>query len=214
MSESFDTGTIPSAVLDYTLNDSILKGRSLGRKLFIMVQLSPAFILSLAFKVGSIAIICALLKYYSMIYLGIGMVVTFIVAFFTYAGRFIDEAAGSALFYSLTNTTILAKCPLANRKDNYKQMMAVSITWLILHTLTLTMLMIWFGAMDLSGTKFPFHWSDHPFTFHEIPNLFYATTCAVLALGPISILALRRLKRQVKALGGKENNLQQVWGSA
>ena len=43
-----------------------LKGKSLGRKLFIMVQLSPAFILSLAFKVSGIVIICALLKEYAV----------------------------------------------------------------------------------------------------------------------------------------------------
>merc|ERR1711936_1034491 len=115
-----------------------------------MAQLSLAFILSLAFKVGSIAIICALLKYYSMIYLGIGMVVTFIVAFFTFPGGYTDEKAGSALFYSLTNTTILAKCPLASRGWNYKQMMLVSITWWILHTTTLVILIIWVGALPES----------------------------------------------------------------
>merc|ERR1712210_217619 len=98
-----------------TCNDSMLKGKSLGRKLWIMAKLSPAFILSLAFKVGSIAIICALLKVYAVIYLAIGIVITFIVAFNTYDFNSKDEKAGSALFYSLTNTTILAKCPLASR---------------------------------------------------------------------------------------------------
>ena len=81
VTESFGPDTSPSFVLDHskTFNDSILKGKSLGRKLFIMVQLSPAFILSLAFKVGSIAIICALLKEYAVIYLALGIVITFIV---------------------------------------------------------------------------------------------------------------------------------------
>merc|ERR1712210_18888 len=109
-----------------TCNDSMLKGKSLGRKLWIMAKLSPAFILSLAFKVGSIAIICALLKVYAVIYLAIGIVITFIVAFNKYYDDDCDdtdEQAGSALFYSLTNTTILAKCPLANRRWNYMQMM-------------------------------------------------------------------------------------------
>merc|ERR1712210_242554 len=131
-----------------TCNDSMLKGKTLGRKLWIMAKLSPAFILSLAFKVGSIAIICALLKVYAVVYLAIGIVITFVVAFITCYGLkdYKDETTGSALFYSLTNTTILAKCPLADRKDNYRQMMFVSITWLILHSTTLVGLIIWVGA--------------------------------------------------------------------
>ena len=56
------------------MNDSILKGKSLGRKLKIMAKLSPAFILSLAFKVGSIAVICAFLKGYAVIYVAFGIV--------------------------------------------------------------------------------------------------------------------------------------------
>ena len=69
VSESFNSAITPSAVLDHSdsLNDSMLKGKGLGRKLWIMAQLSLAFILSLAFKVGSIAIICALLKVYAVI---------------------------------------------------------------------------------------------------------------------------------------------------
>ena len=69
VSESFNSAITPSAVLDHSdsLNDSMLKGKGLGRKLWIMAKLSPAFILSLAFKVGSIAIICALLKVYAVI---------------------------------------------------------------------------------------------------------------------------------------------------
>ena len=215
LNESYNLCVIPSDVWDHTgtNDDSIMKDRSLLQKLKLMAQFSPAFLTSLIFKIGSFAIICTFLQEYSAIYLGIGICLTFIVTF-CYEDFSTDKRIGVGLFYCLTNVTILAKCPLGSRRHNYPHMMAVSITWLILHTLTLTMLMIWFGAMDLSGTKFPFHWSDHPFIFHEIPTLFYATTCAVLALGPISILALRRLKRQVRALGGKENNLQQVWGSA
>ena len=185
----------------FTLNDSLMKGKKLVRKLTIMAQLSLAFILSLAFKVGSIAIICALLKYYSMIYIGIGMVVTFIVAFFTYPGGYTDEKAGSALFYSLTNTTILAKSPIGNRKNNYPQMMAVSITWLILHSSTLVFLMLWVAA--LPDSTHLAHWSSHRFALIQ-PTIFYLTTVGILILGPLSILALWGLKKQVKALEEKE----------
>ena len=102
-----------------------------------MAQLSPAFIISLVFKIGSIAIISALLKVYTVIYIALGIVISFAVASKYYVGANRDEKAGTALFYSLTNTTVLAKCPLKNRAMNYPQMMAISITWLILHSTTL-----------------------------------------------------------------------------
>ena len=177
-----------------------MKDRSLLQKLKLMAEFSPAFLTSLIFKVGSIALICTFLKEYSAIYLGIGVCLAFIVACHFYATTFTEEKISSAIFYSLTNVTILAKCSLGSRKENYPQMMSVSTTWLILHTLTLTVLMIWFGAMDPSTHLS--HWSDHRFTFHENPALFYATTCAVLVFGPISILALWGLK--AKNLGAAE----------
>ena len=155
-----------------------------------MAKLSPAFILSLAFKVGSIAIICALLKGYAIRYLAIGIVITFIVAFNTYDSS-TDENAGSALFYSLTNTTILAKCPLADRKDNYKQMMFVSITWWILHSTTLVGLIIWVGLLPES-THLD-HWSQHRFSLIH-PTVFYPTVIGILLLGPLSRVALVGLK--------------------
>ena len=45
-----------------------------------MAQLSPAFISSLIFKVGSITVICAFLKVYAVIYIALWIVITFIVA--------------------------------------------------------------------------------------------------------------------------------------
>ena len=200
LNESYNTGIFPSDVWDHTgaNDDSMMKERSLLQKLKLMAEFSPAFLTSLIFKVGSIAIICTFLKEYSAIYLGIGICITFIVASdFRFST---DERTGIGLFYCLTNVTILAKCPLGSRNQNFPQMTAVSITWLILHTLTLIVLMIWFGAMELS-THLP-HWSDHRFAFHENLTLFYATTCVVLFFGPISILALWGLK--AKNLGAAE----------
>ena len=188
-------------IAEYILNhkntndDSMMKDRSLFQKLKLLARFSPAFLTSLIFKVGSIAIICAFLKDYSAVYLGIEIFLTFIVAFFFYGESGMDERTGSGLFYCLTNVTILAKCPLGRRKENYPQMMAVSITWLILHTLTLIGLMIWFGAMDPS-THLP-HWSEHRFTFHQNPSLFYTLASAMIVFGPISILSLKSLEGQV-----------------
>ena len=189
----------------------LLKGKSLGRKLWIMVKLSPAFILSLAFKVGSIAVICALLKAYTVIYLGFGIIITFIVAFNKYDSGDKDEKAGSALFYSLTNTTILAKSFLANREDNFKQMMYVSISWLILHTTTLVGLIIWVGILP-DSTHLD-HWSSHRFAIIQ-PDIFYPTIGGILLLGPLSILALWGLKKQVKALEEKEEGERKFWDAA
>jgi hypothetical protein len=209
VSESYSRGTYPTAIFRHrdSLDDSIMKDKSLCRKLWIMAKLSPAFIISLAFKVGSIAVICALLKVYAVIYLAIGIVITFIVAYNKYSGLK-DEQAGSALFYSLTNTTILAKCPLTDRKSNYKLMMAVSITWLILHTTTLVTLMIWVGVLPAS-THLD-HWSSHRFALIQ-PTIFYPTIEGILLLGPLSILALWGLKRQVKALEENENGERTFW---
>jgi len=210
VSESYGMGMTLSRILNHnaSLNDSILKDKSLGRKLWIMTQFSPAFILSLVFKVGSIAIICALLKVCSVIYLVIGITVTFFVAYNKCNSANTDQKAGSALFYSLTNTTILAKCPLNDREDNQVQMKAVSEAWLLLHSATLVGLMIWVGILP-DSTHLD-HWSSHRFALIQ-PHIFYPTTVGILLLGPLSILALWGLEKQVKALEEKEESGREFW---
>ena len=137
VSESYFVG-IPEDILNHerTCKDSFLKGKTLPRKFWIMAQLSAAFIISLVFKAGSIAIISALLRVYTVIYIALGIVICFVVASKYYVGADKDGKAGSALFYSLTNSTVLAKCPLKNRAMNSPQMMAISIIWLNLHSTT------------------------------------------------------------------------------
>ena len=200
--ESYYDATSLSDVLNHTetSNDSLVKDKSLFRKLFIMAQFSPAFILGLAFKLGTIAFIWALLPYWVFIYIAVGIAITFIVAYIKYDGPR-DESVGSALFYSLTNITITAKCPLGSRRKNYGQMMAVSITWMILHTLALVSLMIWVVALPES-TRLD-HWSSNRFTLVR-PIIFFPTTSGLLLLGPFSILALWSLKKQVLTLEEKE----------
>lgn len=211
LNESYNWDSVAKHVLYHTdtNDDSMMKDKTLCQKLKLMARFSPAFLTSLIFKVGSIAVICAFLKDYSAVYLGVGIFLAFVVVVRYSHDVMWDTRIGSGIFYCLTNVTILAKCPLADREKNYTEMMAVSITWLILHTLTLIGLMIWYGAMDPS-THLP-HWSNHRFTFHENQALFFATTCSVLVFGPISILALWRLKRQVNALEEKEDEVD-VYG--
>ena len=76
-----------------------------------------------------------------LLYLGLGILLTFIVVFkrwcdllltycppspsTRYLGGATDVRAGMALFYVLTNVTILAKCPLGNRHTNHRHMTEV-----------------------------------------------------------------------------------------
>ena len=69
--------------------------------------------------------------------------------------------------------------------------------------------MIWFTAMD--PTTHLDHWSDHRFRFKDNQALFFATTCAVIAFGPISILFLLRLEEQVKAVEEKDGKVELFW---
>ena len=154
---------------------------------------------------GSTAVVCTFLKEYSAVYLALGIVLAFVVSFHSNSESNLDHRIGSGIFYSLTNVTILAKCPLADRGENYPQMKAVSICWLTLHTATLVGLIIWFGAID-SATHLA-HWSEHRFTFCKNPALFFATTSSLILLGPISVFFLWRLEKQVKTLEEKEGNV-------
>ena len=198
LGESYDGRTTPEAVRKHTdsLNDSITKGKNLKETLRLWFKFSPAFLTSLIFKVGSIAIICILLKKYVVIYLVLGILTNFIVAFKTYdTGINIDEKIGFSTFYALANVTILAKCPLENRQINFRAMMNVSMTWLILHSTSLVGLMLWVGALPTS-THFA-HWSDQTLFLIE-PTLFYPAICALIfLLGPFSIFCLRCLQTQV-----------------
>ena len=209
VSESYFVG-IPEDILNHerTCNDSILKGKTLPRKLWIMAQFSPAFILSLMFKGGSITVICAFLKVYAVIYIALGIMITFIVAYKCYVNDNTDEKAGIALFYSLTNVTILAKCPLKNRAVNYKQMMPVSLTWMILHTAVLVCLMVWVGVLP-DSTHLD-HWSEHRFALIKA-TAFYPTLIGIVLLGPLSIIALWGLKKQVLAFEEKEEEGRKFW---
>ena len=117
--------------------------------------------------------------------------------------------------YGITNFVVLSKDIVgppwhSNRKESFVKMMAASIIWLIIHTSILIGLMIWVGLMDES-THLP-HWSEPRFAFHGRSSLFFATTIAIILMGPVSIFFLWRLKHQVKALAMKENKMDAYWG--
>ena len=104
------------------------------------------------------------------IYVLIGSVVTSIVAFYSSSKTFKEVRFCHAITY--TNAPILGKDLHGNRKENYPKMMTASIIWLILHTLTLTMLMIWVGAMDPSDPPSPLVWPSLLFLRKPAPLLF------------------------------------------
>ena len=194
-----------------SLKDSMFKGKSLFQKIKLMVQVSPAFLTSLVFKVGSISIISAFLpKEYLALYVGLGVFVSFVVAYFSFNNSREEERVGFAIVFSLFNITILVRSTLGSRKENQKPMIAVSTAWLVLHTITLVALVIWFSAFDSSLQ--PSHWSDHHFFFKENPALFFSAASAMIVFGLISILCLWGLERQVKALARKEDKMESYWG--
>ena len=205
LSESYDGRTRPREVLRHTdsLNDSMTKGKGILKILCLWIKFSPAFLASFLFKVGSIAIICTLLKGYAAIYLVLGILTSFIVAYKTYDTSInIDERIGFSAFYALANVTILAKCPMENRQTNFRTMMPVSTTWLILHTTTLVGLMLWVVALPTS-THFT-HWFDQT-VFLTKPAILCPVVCVlVLLLGPLSIFCLRCLRTQVLSFEDKE----------
>ena len=190
--------------------DSMMRGRSLLQRIKMTVQFSPAFLTSLIFKIGSIAIISAFLQRYVIIYICGGTILSIIVAFAYFNNCREHERLSNAIMYGLMNITILVKTLLGSRKEQYPTMMAVSQAWLILHTVTLMMLMVWFGAMDPSTHLA--HWSEHKFFFYNNMALFYTATTTAIIFGPISIFSLWGLKKQVKAFAVRENQLQSFWG--
>jgi len=181
----------------WSYNDTLLIKHNLLGKLWIMVKISPAFVTSLVYRVSSLAIITALLKQYAILYIGFGVVLTFVVTYIK-AVQYSDKenCLIFGMFYALTNTTITSKCPLRNRKENYPLMMVVTITWVILHTIALATLMV---LVSLPPSNHPMdHWANtnRLGLIDDLPT-FYGICGAIILLGPISILALVWLKKQV-----------------
>ena len=58
------------------------RGRSLLQKVKMIDQFSPAFLASLVFEIGSIAIISTVLKGYVIIYICLGIIICTIVPFY------------------------------------------------------------------------------------------------------------------------------------
>ena len=67
--------------------------------------------------------------------------------------------------------------------------------------------MVWVGALPES-THLD-HWSQHRFALIQ-PKIFYPTVISILLLGPLSIVALWGLKKQVLALE-KEQGRRRIW---
>ena len=156
-----------------TYHDSLLTNKPFLSKILLLVKISPAFLASLFFKTGTMVISITLLRQYSAVFIVTGVLATFCVAWVTYYSVLTAHKLGYSVFYSCTNICILTKCPLDNRKENYKTMMRVSLVWLIWNSITLITLMVLY-------TSFPhLLWSN---TIFSNPALFYTSICSVLVL--------------------------------
>ena len=152
---------------------------------------------SFLFQVGSLGIVCCLLKGWSALYIFTGSLLVFLIAFKTF--KYGDDTMlaierytqiGGSLFYGLANITVVSKCPLGNRKDNFSTMMYVSLFWMCYHTLSLIILTICYYMDVLPVEVATTRLSD--------PVLFYSVTTATLLMGPLSILSLKLLKNIAK----------------
>ena len=160
------------------------------------------------YRVASLAIITTITREFSIVYILVGLLISFCVAYRKFNNdNGVGIRMGAALFYSITNLTILAKCPLGTRKENYPVMKALSVTWVILHSLSLVSMIIW---VSLPTTYHLPHWANTQ-RLGLLSNLpvFYGICGALLILGPVTILTLASLKRQVKDM--EEEGKRKLW---
>ena len=161
----------------------MLCGKSFPEKLKLMAQISAAFLSIFIFHIGSTSIVMICLHWIGLI-----------------------------LYVAVSISSIIASNNMfGNRREIIRKLMtSLTIAW-ITNTLALTVLMIW-SALDPSTYLSHWDWSDPRYFFHDNPPLFYATTSALLVLGPISLLLTWRLKHQFKAHAQKEGKMDILWG--
>ena len=148
------------------------------------------FMANFCFKTGSISIIMEILgAKYMAIYCCITMAIVYLVAYASYVGTSKREKWTSALYYTFTNVVNASKCPLVRTGTNFSQMMMVTGTWVILHTTTMVVGMIWVGIPSYYFGKFYSHNFERVNVIHK---------CIIFLLGPISILVLKRKENEMR----------------
>ena len=128
--------------------DSMLKGRSIFQKLWLMAQFSPAFLTTNAFYTCNIALSIAFFNYETYLLISIAFTCTTIpIAFFFLSYNNRRDRVQNVLHYGVIPFT-LVKSLYDSRKECFPKMMTMAITRLILFTLILITLMIWFLTID------------------------------------------------------------------
>jgi len=175
--------------------DPILYEKKFFDKIKILFRLYPAFLTSLVFKVGSLAIICTILRVYSIIYIGFGVFFSLgLVYWKTSDGNFFIGLA-YGIFYGLTNLVVLCRLPDGYaRKYQYPTLMTVSSFWLICHTVCLLSILIIYSVdstdlLNVSSTRL----AD--------PIVFYFMVVSLLLLGPSTLSNLMGLRDTLKLMG-------------
>ena len=211
--ESYALKSSSSSIMKHssTLGDSLMKDKTMTGQLVTVAKITPAFVISLVHRVGSLVVICSLLREFSLIYITTGLVISFLVSCSISAPDTPkDVQLATATFYSLCNVATIAKFPVGSRSQNYPHLMAVSLVWLCLHSLCLLSLLLWLGLLPPS--THPVHWT---ITRLDSATVFYPVVVALLVLGPLSLLAVRGLKGQPEVLqdeyekGKEEHSLEE-----
>ena len=138
--------------------DSMLKGRSLFQKLKLIIQFSPAFLTTLAFRVSCLSIITVffgfegyLLFHPSLLWIllieAIRSGINFIVAFYFFFHNNRKDRLRNAIQYS-SSLLILARSYFDSRKESHPKMMAVHMMSTIHYSICLAVTMIWFTILD------------------------------------------------------------------
>ena len=105
IAESFAVKSTPSSVVKHSsnLDDGLTKGQKMTTKMITIAKITPAFLSSLVYRVGSLTVICSLLGEFSWIYLLLGLLATFIATYWRSDVADKEVRLAAALFYSLCN---------------------------------------------------------------------------------------------------------------
>ena len=195
----------------------MLNGRSLFKKLELMIQFSPAFLTILTFRVCCLSIIIVFFGHEGFVIMPFGPIGAIFGAigaiqaginFYFFSYNTLQDRFRNAFLYP--SLLVLARSYFDSRKESHPKMMALHVMSTIHYSICLAVTMTWFTILDPS-THLP-RWSDHRFFFHDKPGLLVATISLTFLLGLISIVFVWRLKHQVKTFAMKEGKMESYWG--
>ena len=149
---------------------------------------NKSFVLFYLFQAGSLAILCTILHFYILVYIGFGFLCTLVML------KSLSEDYDDAFGYSVTNLLVLCRgfyCK--ERKSEYKALLPLTVFWWIYHSISLLVFLTWY-------TVNPDNLSDVSSSRLANPTLFYCLVILLLVLGPCTLLTLFLLKCILKKM--------------